>query len=584
MAKIKIDQELLAQTRGDRPAELVLKNVDIVNVFQEKLKKTDVAISQGIILGTGDYRGEKEIDLAGKILAPGYIEGHMHLESTMVDIKEAAKKLISCGTTTVTVDPHEIANVAGLDGIKYLLYQGRELPWNFNMMLPSCVPSTSFETAGASLPAEKLEKLMDERGVFGLGEVMDYPGVIKGDSSLLAKLELFKDRFIDGHAPGVSGKELNAYLLAGVRADHESTSYEEAVEKVSKGMYVMIREGSLTRDMSRLLPAVEDSNYSRFLFATDDRHPGDLITEGHINFMVKKAVREGMDPLRAIRLATFNSAQALGYGDLGAIAPGYRADLVVLNDLENLEVEKVFKDGEIVAEDGKITVSMSENNMSDRDYQEWKRAKETVYNSVNIGEVEESDFQLPEARRYRVMELVPDQITTEKKEVKCSGEKLSLKEMKEKDLVKLAVVERHKASGRVGLGLLKGYGLKRGAVATSIGHDSHNIMVAGLNAKDMVKAVESLAEMQGGLVVVKDGKVKVSLPLPVAGLMSDRTLNLTAGTLRKAREAASSLGVKVSEPFMTISFMALPVIPSLKLTDRGLFDLDNFEHVSLVLK
>lgn len=586
-----INSQLLKMARGEKPAELVLKNARIIDVFNEEIDHTDLAIADGIIIGTGDYEGQKEIDLSGKVLAPGLIDGHLHLESAMVKVEELARQIIPLGTTTIVADPHEIANVAGLTGIKYLLQEGLAQPWNFNLMLPSCVPATKFETTGACLEAESLEELLDEEGIFGLGEVMDFPGVINGSEVIWKKLDLCQDKFIDGHAPGVSDRELNAYLLGGIRADHECTTPAEAHEKVKNGMYVMIREGSVTRDLKQLLPAVNDSNNSRYLFATDDRHPGDLTEEGHINFMIKKAVENGLKPLRAIKLATINAAKALGLKNIGAIAPGYKADLVVFNDLKSLNIEKVFKDGKLVAENGELlmdstsdserenTFKISNNETSK--YLNQEQIDQSIMNSVNIGEVSREDFVLPSGRKFRVMQLIEEQIITKQTTVEFNSESVTTDDLINKDLVKLAVVERHKASGNVGLGLLKGLGLKKGAIATSIGHDSHNIIVAGLNEKDMLKAVEEINKIQGGIVVTHNGEVMDKLVLPIAGLMSDKPLNEVADKLKVLREITEDMGVTNQEPFMTLSFMALPVIPRLKVTDRGLFSAEEFQIVPL---
>ena len=575
---IIINLQLLKEARGDSPAELVLKNAKIVDVFNEETYRGNLAISSGKIIGVGDYKGRKEVDLEGKILAPSFIDGHLHLESAMVGVEEFAKKAISLGTTTIVADPHEIANVAGIKGIKYILRKGLKMPWNFNLMLPSCVPSSNFETGGAVLNAAELEKMMDKEGVFGLGEVMDYPGVINGDSKTWEKLDLFSEKFIDGHAPEVRGKDLNTYLQGKIKADHECTTAEEALEKLRKGMYIMIREGSVTRDLKQLLPAVNDSNFNRFLFATDDRHPGDLIKEGQINFLIKKAIKDGLDPIKAIKLATINSATNLGFDNIGAIAPGYKADLVVLDSFENLNIEKVFKDGKLVAENGEYIAGYKKDDLENR-----KEFKE-IFSSVNIGEINEEDFELPQGKKYRTMKLVSDQIVTKKDTVSFAKKPVKNIDLKNKKLNKLAVVERHHKTGNVGLGLLEGFGLKRGAIATSIGHDSHNIIVVGLNKKDMLKAVQEIKRMNGGIVIVENQDLINSLALPIAGLMSDKTLDEVSEKLSELRTEAKKLGVENESPFMTISFMALPVIPKLKVTDRGLFSAEKFDFVSLVVE
>ncbi|MDZ7673215.1 MAG: adenine deaminase [Halanaerobiales bacterium] len=566
-----IDKKLLKMAKGEIPAELVLKHGRIVDVFNERLIREDIAIADGKILGIGDYEGVKEIDFEENIICPGFIDGHMHLESAMVKIDEFAAWIVPRGTTTIFADPHEIANVAGIEGIKYFLERGNQLPWNFNLMLPSCVPATSNETSGAVLTADKLEKLKDAKGIFGLGEVMDFVGVINGDKSIWDKIDMIGNKFIDGHAPGVSGKDLNAYLLGGIMADHECTTKQEAIEKVAKGMYVMIREGSVTRDLVSLLPAINNKNLSRFLFATDDRDPGDLYEDGHINFVIKKAIENGISPLRAIKLATLNSAKALNLKNVGAIAPGYKADLVILDNLKDFNVQKVFKDGRLVAENESLIVNLPE-------IKEGKSEK--IYKSINIGKIKTKDFDLPDYKKYRVINLIKDQIVTGKEEIEFD-KTVSIDDLVANNLVKISVVERHKKTGNVGLGLLKGFGLRKGAIAISVGHDSHNIIVVGLNSKDMYKAVKEIERLQGGITVVENGKLIDCLPLEIAGLMSKDSIPAVAKRLKKMKEKVYSMGVTRQSPFMTLSFMALPVIPSLKITDQGLFDIDENRFVSL---
>lgn len=569
---------LLKKARGEIKPDLVLKNGKVVDVFNEQLQQVDVAIAEGTIIGTGSYEGQEEIDLEGKILAPAFIDGHLHLESAMAKVRDFAQQAISLGTTTIVADPHEMANVMGLEGIRYLLDVGLSLPWNFNLMLPSCVPPTKFNTSNVVLRAEDLEELVTAKGVFGLGEVMDFTGVIRGEQDIWEKLSLFSNRFIDGHAPGLTGKELNAYLLGGIKADHESTTPQEALEKVSKGMYVMIREGSVTRDLVRLLPAVNEKNSNRFLFATDDRHPGDLLEEGHINFLIKKAVEHGLDPIQAIKLATINSAEALGLDNVGAIAPGYKADVVIIDDLKRLKITKVFKDGRVVAEDGEFVLDSAEKKQvsASRDRK--------IYNSINIGQINESDFKLPAGNKYRVMELIREQIITRESTVNLTSQQSISSQLANEELVKLAVVERHQRTGNVGLGLLKGLGLQTGAIATSIAHDSHNIIVAGRDNADMLLAVQEIEKLQGGIVITNNGQVVDQLPLPIAGLMSDKSLVEISEKLDSLKDTALSLGVTHQEPFMTLSFMSLPVIPELKLTDKGLFSVEECQFVSLVVE
>lgn len=580
-----IDRKLLKKARGEEKVDLVLRNGRLIDVFNEELIRADLAVSDGIIIGTGPYQGVEEIDLGGQLVSPGFIDGHLHLESAMVRVEEFARRVIPLGTTTIVADPHEIANVAGIEGIKYLLEAGRNLPWNLKLMLPSCVPATPFETSGARLKAEDLSQLLGEDGIFGLGEVMDFPGVIRGDKEIWDKIALAGNRFKDGHSPGLRGQKLNSYLLAGIKADHECTTPAEALEKISKGMYIMIREGSVTRDLVSLLPAVRERNLSRFFLATDDRHPADLLAEGHINYLIKKSVKQGLNPLKALKLATINAALALGLEKTGALAPGYRADLVVIDSLSNFNVKMVFKDGKQVAEEGRPLFKSTPRTE--------KCSLGKIFQSIRVGALDAKKFRLPPGRRYRVMELVEDQVITKKRIMSLpvlpagrtgAAAAITEKALVEGDLVKLAVVERHHRTGNVGLGLLKGFGLKTGAIATSISHDSHNIIVTGLNEEEMFRAVREIERMQGGLVIIKERKVAGRLALPIAGLMSEEPLEEVAGRLEELREIAGSLGVRVKAPFMTLSFMALSVIPELKLTDRGLFELEAGKIVPLVVE
>lgn len=560
---------LLDMARGNVPADLVFKNGRVVDVFSGTLVQADVGVGGGTILGYGPYQGKQEVDLGGRILCPGFIDGHVHVESGMVAVGEFARRLVSLGTTTIFADPHEIANVAGLDGIRYMLAQGGKHPWNFYLMLPSCVPSSPWETPGAVLEAEDLQEIMADRGAFGLGEVMNYPGVVQGEAKVWRKLELFKDRFIDGHAPGLMGKDLNAYLLGGIQADHEITTADEAREKIRSGLYVMIREGSAARNLAALLEAVNENNQARYMFATDDRDPGDLLAQGNINWILKEACRLGMDPIAAIRLATLNTATAMGVDSIGAIAPGRRADLVVLEDLQDFQPLQVYKDGRLVAQEGKALFAAVSDPLP-----------ECIGQSVRVKGVKTQDFTLPPAKRYRVIELIPGQIVT--KEGDAEHEQVA--DLAAHRLALLAVVERHHNSGDVALGLLRGLDLKRGAIATSIAHDSHHIIVAGTDPADMVAAVETITAMQGGLVAVNQGKVLAQLPLPIAGLMSPQPMEEVARQLAQLEAAAGDLGIAIKSPFMALSFLALPVIPALKLTDKGLFDVQKFAPVDIKIQ
>jgi len=562
--------KIIRVARGLVPCDLVLRNARIVNVFSAEVYKDDIAIWGGRIIGIGDYEGRKEIDLEGGYVLPGLIDGHMHVESTMVTVQEFARSVVPRGTTSVICDPHEIANVHGLEGIHYILNTAKYSPVNIYVMLSSCVPATEFETSGARLRGFDLYPLLREKWVLGLGEMMNYPGVLQEDEGLLDKISMTSNKRIDGHAPGLTGKDLNAYIAAGVTSDHESTSAQEVIEKLRLGMYIMIREGSVTKNLRDLLPAITRDNLPRCFFVTDDRHPKDLLDKGHIDHMIKIAVKEGLDPVAAIRLATINTAQYFGLTDLGAIAPGYRADLVVVDSLKRFNVRTVFKSGKVVAQDGVMVSSRPTT------------PEVTLRSSINIKWLTPEDFDIAaKSKRAKVIDLVPDQIIT-----KSSVERVEVEDGKvvadtERDILKIAVVERHQASDRIGLGLVRGFGLKKGAIASSVAHDSHNIVVVGTSSEDMMAAVVEISKMKGGLSVVRDGKLVAGLPLPIAGLMSDGTLQDVVKGLDDVRRAARRLGSKLDDPFMAMSFMALPVIPELKVTDMGLVDVDAFELTDL---
>lgn len=559
--------------KGDSLADLLLKNTKIVNVLSGDIHEEDVAIAHGRIVGFGDYRAKETINLNGFYLTPGFIDGHIHLESTMVSPMEFARTVVPLGTTAVVTDPHEIANVLGLDGIRYMLKASSELPIDIYIMLPSCVPATDMETSGAHLGPDELSLLLGEERVLGLGEVMNFQGVIGMKPEVMGKIKIARKKIIDGHAPLLSGKDLNAYISAGIRSDHECTKLEEAREKLRKGMWIMIREGTTEKNMEDIIPLVTPANARRCLFVSDDRHPLDLLKDGHLNYTLKKAVRLGLDPILCIQMVTINPAEYFHLEGQGAIAPGYRADLTVLEDLKDFRVRKVFKNGNLVAEDGKLIPVGKEPE------------KIVIRSTMNLDPSGIGGLKvLAEGERIKVIEVIPGQILTKKRVEKAKvidGEIVSDIEM---DVLKIAVFERHTASGRPGVGFVKGFNFKRGAIASSVAHDSHNLIVVGVNDREMEMAVMEIAGMKGGQVVVSDGEVIASLPLPIAGLMSDRPIEEVARKVKELIGASRKIGCTLENPFMALSFLALPVIPELKITDKGLVDVERFEIVPLFVE
>jgi len=568
-------EHFIAAARGEEPADLLLKNAKLVNVFSGEIYETHVAVYNGIITGFGEYEAKETVDLKGQYLCTGFIDAHVHLESSMVTVPEFARAVIPHGTTCVITDPHEIANVLGIEGVRYIRDTSRDLPLRVYIMLPSCVPATHMETSGASLTAEDLVMMFNYPRVIGLAEVMNYPGVIYRVPDVLEKLVTAEDRPVDGHAPGLTGKDLSAYIVAGIGSDHECTTVEEAREKLQSGMHIMIRDGTTARNLKPLLPLVNLYNASRCSFCTDDRHPDDLLSEGHIDYIVKTAIREGLEPVLAIQLATINTARYFGLKHSGAIAPGYYADMLVFDDFESFNIRQVYQKGIKVAEDGKFLGKI-------RGDIEKMPLRSTV--NVNWNDLDFS-IHLPShmngKAKGRVIGIVSEQIIT-----KNLVEDLTIYDGKavadtEKDLLKIAVIERHLASGNVGLGFVKGFGMKHGAIASSVNHDSHNIIVVGTNDKDMITAVIEVVRMKGGQCVVNNDAVLASLPLPIAGLMSDLPIEEVRDRIKEMTDAAHGLGCVLSDPIMTMSFLALPVIPDLKLTDRGLVDVTKFSLVPL---
>lgn len=561
---------VLAVARGDAPADVVFTNGRIVNVFTAEVEEVEVAVAEGYITGLGEgYEGQRVVDLEARYLLPGFLDAHVHIESSLATPPEFARAVVPRGTTTVVADPHEIANVHGLEGIRYLLESSEGLPLSVFVMAPSCVPATPMGTAGAALDASALASLLDHPRILGLGEVMNFPGVIHGDPEILAKLDTFRGRVVDGHAPGVRGRALNAYVAASPASDHECTTAAEALEKLRRGVWVFLREATNARNLLDLLPALRPEFYRRVAFCTDDRQPPDLLDEGGIDAVVRAAVRWGIPPLEAIRMATLNPAEYFRLHDRGAIAPGRRADLVLVKDLEGLEVEAVYSAGKLVARDGKALPWGISSRPSPP-----PPAMNIPWNRVGFG-IPAGDG------RVRAIRIVPDQIVTRAEEtwpLVRGGEVVA---DPERDLLKMAVLERYTGSGRVGLGLVAGMGLREGAMAGTVAHDHHNLVVIGVDDTSMMTAARHVAASRGGLAVARGQEILAALALPVGGLMSEASILEIRTGLEAVIAAARGLGSSLHDPFMAMSFLALEVIPSLKLTDQGLVDVERFERVDL---
>jgi adenine deaminase len=562
--------DMLRVARGDAPADLVLRNARLVNVYSGEIYPTDVAIYNARIVGVGPgYVGQREIDLQGSYLAPGLIDAHVHIESAMVGVRQFAQAVVPKGVTSVIADPHEITNVLGLDGIRYMFDQAKYGQLSMFVMVPSCVPATHMATAGAYLEAKDIAALQNDRWVLGLGEMMNYPGVLHEDPNTLEKLDAFKTRVLDGHAPGLSGKALNAYLTAGIGSDHECTTVDEAREKLRLGMYILIREATNAHNLAALLPMLTADNARRVCFCTDDRHPGDLLDEGSVDHLVRTAIRGGVDLVTAIRMATLNTAEWFRLYDRGGIRPGHRADLIVFDDPQEFNVRMVVRSGLVVAEEGK----MLPFDLPER--------PSYLRGSMNVN-WHTVDFTIPvEGTRAHVIGAVPDDLVTEDRVLEipmASG--FAVPDI-ERDIVKMAVIERHMATGRVGKGFIQGLGLRRGAIASTIAHDHHNLVVAGTDNISLSTAAGAIADMGGGLAVADGVRILARLPLPVAGLMSNKPITEVRRVLDDVTGAARALGSGLHDPFMVLSFLALEVIPHLKLTDMGLVDVDQFKFVPL---
>ncbi|MFA4839451.1 MAG: adenine deaminase [Candidatus Neomarinimicrobiota bacterium] len=563
---------LIRAARGEARIDLLLKNARLVNLISGEIYPTDIGIDNGRIVGFGNYSSNEMIDLGGRYLAPGLIDGHVHIESSLLSPAEFTRTVLPFGTTTVIADPHEIANVLGSDGIRLMIDLSEKLPIDIFFMIPSCVPATHLETAGAVLSAAEMKKWIDHPRVLGIGEMMNFPGVLFRVPEVLEKLAIAGDKVIDGHAPLLTGNDLSAYIGAGISSDHESTSSDEALEKLRNGMFLMIREGSAARNLEALLPVVTSLNSANCGFVTDDRHPDFLMDFGHIDAMVRKAIRFGLNPIDALQMASLNTARHFNIRQTGAIAVGYFADMIVFDDFENFTVLKVFKRGRLVAENGKPIVEIPP-------------ASDLRHGSVRIGQLDRERLKIgAEGKSLHVIEIVPDQILTKK--IVCettirNGEAVS---DIGRDILKIAVIERHHQTGNIGLGFVKGFGLKSGAIASTVAHDSHNLIVVGVTDEDMLVAVAEIVRMNGGQVVVENGKVQAALPLPLAGLMSDLPVNVVRAMMDELNRAARKQGCVPENPFMTLSFLALPVIPELKITDKGLVDVGRFDFIPLFVE
>ena len=560
----------LAAARGETPCDLALRDAQLVNVISGEIYRTDIAIHDRHVVGLGaGYSAVSEADLDGRYVTPGLIDAHVHIESSLVTPPEFARAVLPHGVTSVITDPHEIANVLGINGIRYMLEQAQRAPLNMFVMASSCVPATHMETSGARLEAADLAPLLANDWVLGLAELMNYPGVALGDEGMLDKIELFKERVLDGHAPDMTGKMLNAYVAAGVQSEHECTNLDEAREKLRLGLTIFIREGTTTRNLEPLLPLIRPENHGAICFCTDDRIPADLIDEGSIDFMLRKAIAGGIDPLLAIRMGSYNTARHFGLKKHGAVAPGRYADLLVVEDLQDFRPQQVYRGGELVAQDGEMAVERAAASAIDTDA--------TVHIAVDA-----LDFAIPAAgKTIRVIGTVMDQVYTQHLIEPARIENGCAVSDIERDILKFAMLERHKASGNIGLGFIKGFGMRRGAIAGTVAHDHHNMAIVGVDDDSMRTAALALAELGGGLVAVDGESVLAQLPLPVAGLLSAAPIEQVRADYDRMIEAAHSLGCTIPDPFMVMSFMGLEVIPKLKLTDLGLVDVERFALVDL---
>lgn len=566
-------KKLIDVAAGRIPADLVIKNCKVMNVFSGEITSGDIAVSDGMIAGIGTYEGKETVDAKGRYAAPGLIDSHIHIESSYVSPEEIGRLLVPHGATTIIADPHEIVNVCGLRGLEYMLEAAKGTALDIKYVLPSCVPATPFEHAGAVINAPEMEEPLQIEEILGLGEFMNFPGVIQAEDSVLDKLMAAKNagKFIDGHGPGIAGKELNAYAAAGILADHECSTVEEMKARLENGMYILMRQGSACHNLRTLLAGVTEQNSRRCLLCSDDRQPKTILHEGHLDNHLRICIEEGLDAMTAVRMATLNAAECFGLKDRGALAPGYRADIVLFDDLKDFHVNRVWIEGRAVAEEGTYLPKICPHEIS------------SVKGSVVVKDFSKEKLKMHlKSDLVHVIEILPGGVVTKKEtaQIKLDEEGEFVREA-EKDIVKVAVVERHQGTGNVACGFLKGYGIKEGAVALSIAHDSHNIIVVGVSDEEMTFAVEELVRQEGGIVLVKEGEVIERMPLPIAGLMSDQSGEWVDEKLTAIHEKAySELGICGDvEPVMTLCFMSLAVIPELKLTDMGLFDVTSFSFI-----
>ena len=560
--------ELVKAARGKIPVDVLFKNARLVNVFSGKIEKTGIAVHKGVVVGFGNYKAKKTVDIKNNFIVPGLVEGHIHTESSMLAMGEFVKAVLPYGTTTVICDPHEIANVLGLEGITYMLQSAKYQPMDIYFTLPSTVPATDMETSGASLSAVDLMPYFSQKWVVGLGEVMNVPGVLENDREIFDKLKIASGKAIEGHAPGLMGKDLYAYITSGVHSDHESFGKEEALEKLSAGMTVMIREGSVAKNLKTLAGLINDKNQGRFCLVSDDRNPIDLMEKGHLDYTIRKAISLGVDPVTAIRMTTINPARHFGLRKIGAVAPGFFADFIIVGNLTAFKVASVYKRGEEVARNGKVLKIR-------------KLKTVPLRSSINVKWIMPAHFKLPaKTKKVNVMELIPDELITKKRVMSVKTENGFAVSDTKNDVLKIVVVERHKTTGNISQGFVKGFGLKKGALASSVGHDSHNIICVGCDDESIYQAVLAIIKSGGGIGCFEPDRQKI-LPLPIAGLMSDRSLPFVYKELKQLHKTSLSMGCKIAEPFMTLSFLALPVIPDLKITDKGLVDVTKNKFTKL---